>query len=375
MISLLLGDCLVHLKDMESNSVDSIITDPPYGISFMAKKWDYDIPSIEIWKECLRVLKPGGHLLSFGGSRTFHRIAVSIEDAGFDIRDTIMWIYGTGFPKSLNIGKKIPEYEGWGTALKPSYEPIIMARKPFIGTVSDNVLAYGTGGINIDSCRVECNDKTKFPVGDYSTDTTIGKIRNNNRTEDTNKNGRFPANILHDGSDEAIEGFPNTGSSISSNTNSNGGDFPDNTIKLGLKQIQRNGFNDSGSAARYFYCVKASKRDRNEGCEDLEEKSIGDKGNGLGRVCETCGTSILKPCECPDRSFINPSVKNNHPTVKPTELMKYLCRLITPLNGIVLDPFMGSGSTGKAALLEGFSFIGIEMDEDYFEIAKRRVKK
>ena len=142
-----------------------------------------------------------------------------------------------------------------------------------------------------------------------------------------------------------------------------------------IKQIQRNGFNDSGSAARYFYCVKASKRDRNEGCEDLEEKSIGDKGNGLGRVCETCGTSILKPCECPDRSFINPSVKNNHPTVKPTELMKYLCRLITPLNGIVLDPFMGSGSTGKAALLEGFSFIGIEMDEDYFEIAKRRVKK
>ena len=509
MVSLLLGDCLVHLKDMESNSIDSIITDPPYGISFMAKKWDYDIPSVEIWKECLRVLKPGGHLLSFGGSRTFHRIAVSIEDAGFDIRDTIMWVYGSGFPKSHNIGKAIDkklgnkrevigenpnhrtsdalyelgfqggksngvmtkgtsEYEGWGTALKPAFEPIIMARKPFRGDVASNVLEYGTGGINIDGCRVECNDKTKFPVGDYSTDTTVGKIRNSNRTEDTYKNGRWPANFIHDGSDEVLELFPNTGGgTYRFNPTRNRGNTPffeEKDIDCSPRNAP-DSYGDSGSAARYFYCAKASKKDRNEGVNvwDLEDlklelmdinqliKDISEdylmekcewntimsmnnimdqsqkdmifiismvskliidlktynvsqnlnikeyiqdvsnqmKENGLNLVENVEQIKMLKQNTIDEKMVLVLGVSlvvlkmllkikivekgNIHPTLKPTELMRYLCRLVTPKNGTILDPFMGSGSTGKAALLEDFSFIGIEMDEDYFEIAKRRV--
>jgi site-specific DNA-methyltransferase (adenine-specific) len=372
MVSLLLGDCLEKMKEMESNSVDSIITDPPYGISFMNKKWDYDIPSIDVWKECFRVLKPGGHLLSFGGSRTFHRICVNIEDAGFDIRETIMYLYGSGFPKSHNIGKAVDkklgnerevvgvnpnhrtsdalyelgfqggksdgvmtkgtsEWEGWGTALKPAHEPIIMARKPFRGTVVSNVLEYGTGAINIDECRIPCDDKTKFPVGDYSTDTTVGKIRSNIRTEDANIDGRFPANVIHDGSEEVVSLFPNTKSGkMTSNHNRHTDGSPNGIYgKFDVNHPLSETYGDEGSAARFFYCAKASKKDRGEG--------------------------------------------NTHPTVKPTELMKYLCKLITPKNGVILDPFMGSGSTGKAALLEGFSFIGIEMDEEYLNIASARL--
>jgi site-specific DNA-methyltransferase (adenine-specific) len=372
MVSLLLGDCLEKMKEMRSNSVDSIITDPPYGISFMNKKWDYDIPSITIWKECFRVLKPGGHLLSFGGSRTFHRIAVNIEDAGFDIRETIMYLYGSGFPKSHNIGKAVDkklgnerevvgvnpnhrtsdalyelgfqggksdgvmtkgtsEWEGWGTGLKPAHEPIIMARKPFRGTVVSNVLEYGTGAINIDECRIPCDDKTKFPVGDYSTDTTVGKIRSNIRTEDANIDGRFPANVIHDGSEEVVSLFPNTKSGkMTSNHNRHTDGSPNGIYgKFDVNHPLSETYGDEGSAARFFYCAKASKKDRGEG--------------------------------------------NTHPTVKPTELMKYLCKLITPKNGVILDPFMGSGSTGKAALLEGFSFIGIEMDEEYLNIASARL--
>ena len=157
-MKLLLGDCLEKLKELDDNSIDSIVTDPPYGLSFMGKKWDYDVPSVEIWEECMRVLKPGGHLLSFAGSRTYHRMAVRIEDAGFEIRDQIMWIYGSGFPKSHNIGHKVDEYQGWGTALKPAHEPIVMARKPFKGSVADNVLEWGTGGINIDDSRISTDD-------------------------------------------------------------------------------------------------------------------------------------------------------------------------------------------------------------------------
>lgn len=351
MVSLLLGDCLIHFRDIESNSVDSIITDPPYGISFMAKKWDYDIPSIEIWEECFRVLKPGGHLLSFGGSRTYHRMACSVEDAGFEIRDCLMWIYGKAFPKSTNIGRALDkrsienDLHYLGTALKPAHEPIIMARKPHKGTIVDNVLKYGTGAINIDDCRVASNedfsnvkpmDITKLNTkrNDETEEEAIIRKKNGSEAveeamEKLKTLGRWPANLLHDGSEEVVSLFPQTKSSVSSNNHKDGGDFPENTIKLGLKQIQRNGFDDSGSAARYFYCAKASKSDRGE--------------------------------------------NNTHPTVKPTELMRYLCRLITPKNGTILDPFMGSGSTGKAALLEGFNFIGVEMDEDYFEMAKRRV--
>jgi site-specific DNA-methyltransferase (adenine-specific) len=319
---LILGDCLHKIKELEEDSLDSIVTDPPYGISFLGNKWDYSVPSVEIWKECFRVLKPGAHLLSFSSARTYHRMAINVEDAGFEIRDQIMWVFGSGFPKSHNLKD---EWEGWGTSLKPAHEPIVLARKPFKGKVSDNVNKHGTGALNIDGCRV---GNEKITINKLEEWSGFGEKIKPDYTSTTN-DGRWPANFMHDGSDEVVELFPSTGPSKPSEKNKNGGEFPDNTIKLGLKEIQRTGFSDSGSAARYFYCAKVSKTER---------------GNG-----------------------------NNHPTVKPTELMRYLCRLITPKNGTVLDPFMGSGSTALAAILEDFNFIGVELSEEYLEIAKNRI--
>jgi site-specific DNA-methyltransferase (adenine-specific) len=359
---LILGDCLIKLKELEDNSIDSIVTDPPYGISFMGQKWDYDVPSVDVWKECYRVLKPGGHLLSFSGSRTYHRMAVNIEDAGFEIRDQIMWVYGSGFPKSLNVGKAIDkklgnerevlevsdegiaggtgkhtgnenvynykktfnitketsEYEGWGTALKPAHEPIVLARKPFRGDVASNVLEHGTGAINIDACRVgdeEIKTNAKIKGESFNSLDPIGISSGFKGCEESTHIGRWPANFIHDGLEEEW--------------------------------------------SKYFYCPKANKKDRNEGCEELKEKKPVDN------LLNNCGPTL-------DR-FKSSERHNNHPTVKPTELMRYLCRLITPKNGTVLDPFMGSGSTGKAAILEGFSFIGIELSQEYLNIAEKRI--
>lgn len=286
---------------MPDNSIDSVVTDPPYELGFMGKSWDKSgiAFSPAVWQEVLRVLKPGGHLLAFSGSRTYHRMAVAVEDAGFEIRDQIMWIYGSGFPKSHNLKG---EWEGWGTALKPAHEPIVVARKPLIGTVAENILAYGAGGLNIDGTRVG-----------NGTDRASG--------------GRWPANVIHDGSDEVLELFPDTKSGKPSNIRGTGGIWSEgNGIPIGPQ------YGDAGSAARFFYCAKASKKDRNEGLD-----------------------------------------RNHHPTVKPTELMRYLCRLVTPPNGTVLDPFMGSGSTGKACVLEGFDFIGIDKTPEYVEIAQQRI--
>jgi DNA modification methylase len=414
MVSLLLGDCLEKMKEIESNSVDSIITDPPYGISFMGKKWDYDIPSVDVWKECFRVLKPGGHLLSFGGSRTFHRICVNIEDAGFEIRDTIMWLYGSGFPKSHNIGKAIDkklgnerevvgvnpnhrtsdalfelgfqggksdgvmtkgtsEWEGWGTGLKPSHEPIIMARKPFKGTVVSNVLTYGTGALNIDVSRVKTDedfssikprDITKLNTkrNDETEEEAIIRKKNGNEAvqealDKLQNIGRWPANVIHDGSEEVVSLFPNTKSSSGSFKAS---DYEEKETSTPFTRGDFEGYGDEGSAARFFYVAKTSKKDRNEGCEDLEEKE------GVVHIVQSANRKNAGTNKTFPRA-------NHHPTVKPTELMKYLCKLITPKEGVILDPFMGSGSTGKAALLEGFSFIGIEMDEDYLNIASARL--
>ena len=323
-VNLLQGDCLNVLRTLASNSIDSVVTDPPYGISFMNKKWDYDVPSVGVWKECLRVLKPGGHILVACGTRTQHRMVAPIEDAGFEIRDVITWLYGSGFPKSLDVGKAIDkeagaerdkikvspraetsgtfsgktdtrpwieaarergfhevagntpitdaakQWSGFGTAIKPAVEFWTLCRKPLSeSTVAKNVLKWDTGGINVDGTRIVSE----------ATSTT---------------QGRFPANLILD--EEAAVALD-----------------------------EQTGNNES----RFFYCAKSSKSDRGEG--------------------------------------------NGHPTVKPTKLMEYLCRLITPPGGTVLDPFMGSGSTGVGALKEGFNFIGIELSEGYFEICKTRL--
>jgi DNA modification methylase len=305
MINLLHGDCLEQMKTLDDNSVDSIVSDPPYGISFMAKKWDYDVPKVEVWKEAMRVLRPGGHALIACGTRTQHRMVVNIEDAGFEIRDVVSWIYGSGFPKSLNIHKKDERCpDGWGTALKPSSEFFTLCRKPLSGkTIAANVLKWGTGGINIDGCRVVASDVNTSESYEYIGENggSMGAASKRQRKSGggaTDPQGRFPANLIHDGSPEVLELFPET--------------------------------KPNESAARFFYCPKASKKDRDEG--------------------------------------------NNHPTVKPTALMAYLCRLITPTGGVVLDPYMGSGSTGKAAVQEGFSFVGIELDDQYYDICKARIE-
>ncbi len=403
------GDCLEIMRSMPDNSIDSIVTDPPYGLSFMGKKWDYDVPGTEVWAECLRVLKPGGHLLAFAGTRTQHRMAVRIEDAGFEIRDMIAWVYGSGFPKSMNVSIAIdkaagvitargkgfnaagvgesnggsslrsdhPDYvppigitedarkwQGWGTALKPALEPITVARKPLAGTVAGNVLEYGTGALNIDGCRVPSNGEStvrhtlKVMSSKGAKGGAFGNQEHNYAVRDDafvagSDIGRWPANLIHDGSDDVLAGFPD--GAKPARTGRRGGS---NAMHMS-REVGENEFqgvdgcwpaDSGGSAARFFYCSKASKRDRNEGCEDLPAVRT-----RLGDGCQ-------------------PLNSNTHPTVKPTDLMAYLCRLVTPPGGVVLDPFMGSGSTGKAAMREGFRFIGIERDESYMAIADARIR-
>ncbi len=403
------GDCLEKLKDLADNSVDSIVTDPPYGLSFMGKKWDYDVPSKEVWKECLRVLKPGGYLLSFAGTRTQHRMAVNIEDAGFEIRDMIAWVYGSGFPKSLNIGKAVDklqgnkreeyeyehpqrknrsanysvgfsdseerkneggskimatkgtsEWEGWGTALKPALEPITVARKPLAEkTVAENVLKYGTGGINIDGSRVGTEDNTHRKNKPYENDRTLnpGSWKEHTTGSDL---GRFPANLIHDGSDEVVSLFPDTKSGSHKAGQPRNAESKTSYVMPNITTYSDNG--SSGSAARFFYCAKASKADRDEGLEGFEEERHADRNidDGVGG-------------DNPRNRTNNPR-KNHHPTVKPTKLMQYLVKLVTQKGGVVLDPFMGSGSTGKACKIEGFDFIGIELDPEYVKIAEARIK-
>jgi site-specific DNA-methyltransferase (adenine-specific) len=383
------GDCLDVMRGMPDNSIDAVVTDPPYGLSFMGKRWDYDVPAVEVWAECLRLLKPGGHLLAFAGTRTQHRMAVRIEDAGFEIRDMIAWVYGSGFPKSHDVSKAIdreagetrgrsvvrsksvstcyaqdewtrlnagtvldPEpitaaaskWVGWGTALKPAMEPITVARKPLGGTVAENVLEHGTGGLNVDGCRVGrgTDDVSGWShTGSKASENRAMSGGNYARDAKPDAEGRWPANLIHDGSEEAT----------------------------GLL----------GDAARFFYCPKASKADRDEGCEGMEERDRADQSAWV-RKCNVCGDTFCDPktskphCGHDDFSFVSPSPRrNHHPTVKPTELMRYLCRLVTPPNGIVLDPFTGSGSTGKAAVLEGFQFIGIEREAEYVDLARARI--
>ena len=371
-------DCLEGMKSLDDNSVDSIVTDPPYEWGFMDKKWDSTgiAYNVELWKECLRVLKPGGHLLAFGGTRTYHRMTCAIEEAGFEIRDCIQWLYGTGFPKSHDIskaidkklgtyveGKLLPssrttgasatgiattfrkktasnpqapeaqEWDGWGTALKPANEPIVLARKPLSEkTIADNVLKWGTGGINIDDCRIELQeegeDKRLGGKGTWKTEKMAKNVYKGGYSGEgvtSSKLGRFPANVILD--EEA-------------------GRMLDEQHK---------------GASRFFYCAKASKKERNMGLEDMPEVISND-----GRD-ETLASGNMP------HNRGNVPKKNHHPTVKPIKLMEYLITLITPPNGIVLDPFFGSGTTGIAAANLGFNYIGFEISKEYCEIARKRI--
>ena len=493
-IDLYLGDCLDVLKTFPENSIDSIVTDSPYGLSFMGKKWDYDVPSVEVWTECLRVLKPGGHLLSFAGSRTYHRMAVRIEDAGFEIRDQIMYIYGSGFPKSHNIKKQIEkEYlcqfletannaenksklisvelieEKTGsvlgnvvilqeegnenkmviggevgsnqmdtstfvstqdieqnttlllknkleenlkdgnksitltelkmiidlkifnlfqyqntlksietqnhTALKPAHEPIVMARKPLSEkSIAENVLKHGTGGINIDGSRIGMKEGDKMDIRRYNeyhdTFSSYEEGESPNGKEyivnEPHEQGRFPANIIFDKEagkildEQSGIGKGQKNPRIQKGTVDYTNDSWGLTVKDGHVSPT---YDDKGGASRFFYCPKASKKDRNEGLDEFEKK--GNKfmatKNGTGETSKGMERFTTEP------------KANHHPTVKPTDLMRYLINLVTPPNGTILDPFMGSGSTGKAAIRCGLNFIGIEREQEYMDIATARI--
>jgi DNA modification methylase len=360
------GNCLDILKTLQDNSIDSIVTDPPYGLSFMGKTWDYDVPSVDIWIECLRVLKPGGHLLAFAGTRTQHRMAINIEDAGFEIRDMIAWVYGTGFPKSHNLQGA---WQGWGTALKPAMEPITVARKPLIGTVAKNVLAHGTGALNIDGCRVGTEGGTYYvPTGDKGDVGQFGGGIKDGAVADAGT-GRWPANIIHDGSDEVLGVFPSApGQQGDLLSHDKSRQSPNGIFgAMGPAKDHKRREEQDKSAARFFYCAKASKADRDEGLEDFQKE--------VGVFFQTGNGASGKPSSIEQSRGPRAPRANNHPTVKPTDLMRYLCRLVTPPNGLVLDPFMGSGSTGKAAILEGFQFIGIELDNAYMAVAQERIAK
>ncbi len=427
------GDNLAVLAAMPDNSVDAVVTDPPYGLGkepdalamlrdwlktghheitgkgFMGKKWDAFVPQPALWRECLRVLKPGGHLVAFGGTRTVDLVGLGLRIAGFEIRDQISWVYSTGFPKSLDVSKAIDreagaerkvigqkdigpdmrgrnfkssagrmvaniteatteaaiEAQGWGTALKPAQEPIILARKPLAGTVAANVLEHGTGALNIDGCR----------VGDFQNSTPSGVDRRNAKLAamgyrpgeyqtgekpPSTPPGRWPANLIHDGSEEVVALFPAEAGAAAPVHRRNGDKFR-NAYGAFAGNIDEQGstfHGDTGSAARFFYCAKPSRSERNEGCESLPDREWRAEG-----ACVP---------ERENRPFI-PS-KNNHPTVKPVALMRYLCRLVTPAGGLILDPFLGSGTTGKAALLEGFRFVGIEREAEYLDIARARIE-
>ena len=374
------GDCREILQGLPDDSVDAVVTDSPYGLAFMGKRWDYDVPGVEVWAECLRVLKPGGHLLAFAGTRTQHRMAVRIEDAGFEIRDMIAWVYGSGFPKSLDVSKAIDkaagaerevvgvadvgpdmrgrnfenatgrmvanitapatesakQWSGWGTALKPALEPITVARKPLCGTVAENVLQYGTGGINVDGCRVGTEERTEERT-DTITESGFGANfmddgwQPSGKTYTKTVTGRWPANLIHDGSEKVTGLFPETKGQQGAVTGSEPSSKTANAFAEYSACSPSELRGDTSSAARFFYTAKADKSDRGHG--------------------------------------------NNHPTVKPQALMRYLVRLVCPPGGVVLDPFGGSGTTAAAARLEHCRSVLCELSAEYCDIAVERLRQ
>jgi site-specific DNA-methyltransferase (adenine-specific) len=424
------------MRELPDASVDAVVTDPPYELGFMGKSWDSSGIAFNtaVWAECLRVLKPGGHLLAFGGSRTWHRIAVAVDDAGFQIRDSVAWLYGSGFPKSLDVSKAIDKaagvernvvtetvadifgerektveivagktsiwnengnggnsaatdpathearkWQGWGTALKPAFEPVIVARKPLVGTVAANVLEFGTGALNIDGTRIGTGTgETKtvsYPDisgGNFGQDSQAYSERAN-VTREVLDRGRWPSNVVLDeftaGLVDEQSGVSKDGVAVKRNS---AGKNIFSTIPKPTANDQ--GYGDSGGASRFFYVAKASKRDRNEGLDALDVKSAseltGRKENSKGLSGSTEHGNSTNPYA--NGGSVEPR-QNFHPTVKPTDLMRQLVRLVTPPGGVVLDPFTGSGSTGKAAILEGFEFIGCELTKEYLPIIEGRL--
>ena len=387
------GDSRDVLKTLADCSIDSIVCDPPYALvsiqkrfgkpgsapaqhgtdglyarasaGFMGKDWDVGETAFAetFWAECLRVLKPGGHVVAFGGTRTYHRLVCAIEDAGFEIRDQIGWVYGSGFPKSHN---QHGEWEGWGTALKPAWEPICLARKSLAGTVAGNLAEWGVGALNVDGCRVLGAFQSGWSrTGSKASENIAMSGANYDRAaKPDNELGRWPANIIHDGSDEVLAAFPSAPGQMAKAAIGN--DRRKDQNVYGATSRGSNGseprVETDTSAARFFYCAKASRRDRDEGLAHLPKRQG-------GMVSETSGQHITRR----DPGYKPEPRANIHPTVKPTALMAYLCRLITPPGGTILDPFMGSGSTGKAAVLEGFNFVGIEREDEYMPIAEARI--
>jgi DNA modification methylase len=407
---------------MPDNSVDSVVTDPPYGLKFMGKRWDVDVPSVEVWREVFRVLKPGGHLLSFGGTRTYHHMAMNVELAGFEIRDQVQWLYGSGFPKSMDISKQLDKmagaerevigklktpghfskalddgrdiekrqawiekatgdvpitapatdqakkWQGWGTALKPANEPICLARKPLEKglTVAENVLKHGTGGLNIDGSRIGSSECPHIERrNDKSLDGDVyGSGINGSKSLGTFAQGRWPANVVLD--ERAAEMLDEQSGVSVSRPHKNKAARASGKFNASVGEAF-SPHNDSGGASRFFYCAKASKRERNAGLEGMAERVAGVMDGNSGRSGQRTAGDGVTPIE-------TPRAQNHHPTVKPIRLMEYLIKLITPPGGRVLDPYAGSGSTGVACRKAGFDFVGIELDPDYCEIAKRRIE-
>ena len=373
-VSVLLGDCLELLAAVEADSVDATVTDPPYELGFMGKKWDSTgiAYSTDLWSRVLRAMKPGAHLVAFGGSRTYHRMACAIEDAGFEIRDSLMWLYGTGFPKSLNLPG------GIGTALKPAHEPIVLARKPLMGTVLANVLLHRTGALNIDAARTPGTPGTPGTLADRADATHSHSMSGPKRSmgasyrravERGDITGRWPANVLLDEAaaemldrqtGELQSGF------MSAGTLREGGQAVALGYFSGIASVDGT-YGDAGGASRFFYTAKPSRSERDAGLDDLEPRTA---GQATGR--EDGSAAMRSPRTGAGRSSEG-GVRNHHPTVKPVAVMEWLVDLVAPPGGLVLDPFVGSGTTGVAAVRRGRSFVGMEREAEYVEIATRRI--
>lgn len=363
-VTLFRGDCREVLASFDDAVIDAVVTDPPYELGFMGKAWDRAGVAFDpaTWAAILRVLKPGGHLLAFGGTRTYHRMTCAIEDAGFEIRDSVLWMYGTGFPKSLNLG------DGRGTALKPAHEPIVMARKPLVGTVAANVAAHGTGALNIDACRIDGAPRTTHARGNVK-GSNAGQVHNyglGEGYESAAPAGRWPANVILD--EHAAAMLDAQSGTLKAGVAGRRGGKGGVVMETGFAAYDESwgGYGDAGGASRFFYVAKPSRKERDLGCEHLPEKT---GGEATDREDGSAGTQ--NPRAGAGRTG---GARNFHPTVKPIELMRYLVRLVTPPGGVVLDPFAGSGTTGIAALREGARFVGVERSEEYTPITVARLQ-